>query len=76
MPNDKTIEVRIPADMSDAIDRMAKARFTQRSSIVRHALASFLEREGFPVEPSTEGSDVSDDAHDAIARAAKQRRRR
>jgi predicted transcriptional regulator len=45
MPDDVAIEARIPADLNDALTRLASARRKRKSTLVREALAAFVQSE-------------------------------
>ena len=45
MPDDVAIEARIPADLNDALGRLASARRKRKSTLVREALAASVHSE-------------------------------
>jgi predicted transcriptional regulator len=45
MPDDVAIEARIPADLNDALARLASARRKRKSTLVREALAAYVQSE-------------------------------
>jgi predicted transcriptional regulator len=45
MPTDVAIEARIPADLNDALARLASARRKRKSTLVREALAAYVHSE-------------------------------
>jgi predicted transcriptional regulator len=42
MPDDVAIEARIPAELNDALARLASARGKRKSTLVREALAAYV----------------------------------
>lgn len=42
MPDDVVIDARIPADLDEALSRLASARRKTKSALVREALAEFV----------------------------------
>ena len=45
MPTDVAIEARIPADLNDALARLASARRKRKATLVREALAAYVQSE-------------------------------
>jgi predicted transcriptional regulator len=45
MPDNVAIEARIPADLNDALSRLASARRKRKSTLVREALAAYVQSE-------------------------------
>ena len=45
MPDDVAIEARIPSELNDALARLASARGKRKSTLVREALAAYVQNE-------------------------------
>jgi predicted transcriptional regulator len=45
MPDDVAIEARIPAELNKALTRLASARRKRKSTLVREALAAYVQSE-------------------------------
>jgi predicted transcriptional regulator len=45
MPDDVPIEARIPAELDDALARLASARRKRKSTLVREALTAYVQSE-------------------------------
>jgi predicted transcriptional regulator len=45
MPDDVAIEARIPSELNEALTRLASARGKRKSTLVREALAAYVQSE-------------------------------